>query len=112
MGPFLDQSSLVLLTLISHASKRYLKKEFLSRPSILAKLIENFNVLDSQMTFQKPYNAYIDKKRLVISAQFNQNVSAMIMDQFNKELPELYIPVVNKLIFRYFYLWLNASEAE
>ena len=35
----------------------------------------------------------------------------MIMDQFGRELPELYIPVINKLIFRYYYLWLNASNA-
>lgn len=33
----------------------------------------------------------------------------MIMQKFGRELPELYIPVVNKLIFRYYYLWLNAS---
>ena len=36
----------------------------------------------------------------------------MIMDQFGRDLPELYIPVVNKLLFRYYYLWLNASNAE
>ena len=45
-------------------------------------------------------------------SQFNENVSNMIMDQFGRELPELYIPVVNKLLFRYYYLWLNASNAE
>lgn len=33
------------------------------------------------------------------------------MEKFGREFPELYIPVVNKLIFRYFYLWLNASNA-
>ena len=36
----------------------------------------------------------------------------MIMQKFGRELPELYIPVVNKLIFRYYYLWLNASYAQ
>ena len=45
-------------------------------------------------------------------AQFNQNVSELIIDQFGRELPELYIPVVNKLLFRYLYLWLIASHAE
>lgn len=34
------------------------------------------------------------------------------MEQFYKDLPELYIPVVNKLLFRFFYLWLNASQSE
>ena len=47
MSPFLDQSSLVLLTMISHASKRYLRNNFFpNRPSILAKMLDNFNRLD------------------------------------------------------------------
>jgi len=47
-------------------------------------------------------------------AQFNQNVSALILDQFKagRELPDLFIPVVNRLIFRYLHLWLNASLSE
>ena len=113
MGPFLDQSSLVLLTMISHASKRYLRINFFpNRPSILAKLLDNFNRLDEQMNFTKPFSTYVDKQRLDIMAQFNQNVSELIIDQFGRELPELYIPVVNKLLFRYLHLWLIASHAE
>ena len=34
------------------------------------------------------------------------------MEQFDRGLPELYIPVVNKLFFRYYYLWLYASHTE
>ena len=45
-------------------------------------------------------------------AQFNQNISELIHDSFGKDLPELYVPVVNKLLFRYYNLWLNASSAE
>lgn len=74
-------------------------------------MLDNFNKLDEIVVFQRPFNAFIDKQRLDISAQFNQNVSSMIIGKFSKELPELYIPVVNKLIFRYYYIWLNASNA-
>ena len=45
-------------------------------------------------------------------AQFNSSVSELIIDQRFKELPDPYIPVVNKLIFRYYHLWLIASEAD
>ena len=34
-------------------------------------MLDNFNTLDEKMIFQKPFNAYIDKQRLDISAQFN-----------------------------------------
>ena len=34
------------------------------------------------------------------------------MDKFNHDLPDLYIPVINKLWFRFFNLWLTASELE
>lgn len=98
--------------MISHASKRYLRNKFFERPSILAKMIDNLNSLDQQMTCQKPFSAYIDKQRLDIMAQFNQNISELIHDSFGKDLPELYVPVVNKLLFRYYNLWLNASSAE
>jgi len=65
------------------------------------------------MTFDEPFLAYIDKQRLDVMAQFNQNVSELIMEQFksSKELPDLYIPVVIKLFFRYLHLWLNASKS-
>ena len=43
-------------------------------------MLDDFNNLDEMMMFQKPYNGYIDKQRFDISAQFNQNVSEMIMD--------------------------------
>ena len=49
MGPFFQQCTLVLLTFISHASKKYLQNNFLARPSILANMIDNFNSLDNQM---------------------------------------------------------------
>ena len=51
MSPFLSQSSLVLLTIISYCSTTYLHKNFLSRPSILAKMLDNFNKLDELMVF-------------------------------------------------------------
>ncbi len=43
MSPFVPQCSLVLLTLISHASKHYLLNNVFNRPSILAKILDNFN---------------------------------------------------------------------
>jgi hypothetical protein len=102
----------VLLTLISHASKHYLLNNVFNRPSILAKILDNFNELDKEMNFEKPYNTYVDKQKLDIMAQFNQSCSELIMEQFDRGLPELYIPVVNKLFFRYYYLWLYASHLE
>jgi len=51
MSPFIQQSSLVLLTLISHSSQKFLQKNFFNRPSILAKMLDNFNELDTHMTF-------------------------------------------------------------
>ena len=51
MGPFIEQSSLVLLTVISQCSKTYLQHNFFNRPSILAKMLENFNTLDELMKF-------------------------------------------------------------
>lgn len=80
MGSFHEQCSLVVLTMLSHCSKRFLRNCFFNRPSILAKMIDNLNTLDSQMVFSKPYNAYIDKQRLDIVAKFNQNVSELIID--------------------------------
>ena len=114
MSPFIAQSSLVLLTLTSQASQKCLKNNFFNRPSILGKILDNLNRLDELMTFQKPFNSYIDKQRLDVMAQFNQNVSMLIIKQFKfgRELPDLYVPVVNKLLFRYLNLWLNASLAE
>lgn len=101
----------MLLTIVGYCSTAFLQKNFFNRPSILAKMLDNFNTLDELMVFQKPFNAFIDKQRLDINAQFNQNVSSMIIEKFGRELPELYIPVVNKLIFRYYFIWINASNA-
>jgi len=46
MSGFIPQCQLVLLTLKSHASKRFLLNNFFNRPSILAKMLDNFNKLD------------------------------------------------------------------
>lgn len=51
MGSFIHQSSLVLLTIIGYASKRFLRNNFFNRPSILAKMLDNFNALDAMMVF-------------------------------------------------------------
>lgn len=75
-------------------------------------MLDNFNKLDESMKFEKPYNTYIDQQKLDLMAQFNQNVSELIMEQFDRGLPELYVPVVNKLFFRYYILWLDASHCE
>jgi len=34
------------------------------------------------------------------------------MDKFNHDLPDLYLPVINKLWFRFMNLWLTATELE
>ena len=49
---------------------------------------------------------------LDIMAKFTQNLSEIVIDEFGKDLPELYIPVVNKLWFRFYHLWIMASEQE
>jgi len=46
MNGFIPKCQLVLLTLKSHASKRFLLNNFFNRPSILAKMLDNFNKLD------------------------------------------------------------------
>ena len=45
-------------------------------------------------------------------AEFNSNVSDIIMQKFSHDLPDLYIPVINKLWFRFMNLWLTATEIE
>lgn len=74
-------------------------------------MIDNLNQLDELMSFSKPFSAFVDKQRLDIMAQFNQNISELIYDSFGRDLPELYVPVVNKLMFRFLNLWVNASNA-
>ena len=48
-----------------------IRKNFFNRPSILNKILDNFNKLDSYMKFEQPFLAYIDKQRLDVMAQFN-----------------------------------------
>ena len=112
MKPFTDQCALVVLSLVDIATKPYIRKHFFNRPSLLAKLLDTFEQLEEKIEFEAPYSSYFDKKRLEITARFNQNVSELIMDQFRVELPELYIPVINKLVFRYFSLYITANEME
>lgn len=112
MKPFTDQCALVVLSLVDIATKPYIRKHFFNRPSLLAKLLDTFEQLEEKIEFEAPYNSYFDKKRLEITARFNQNVSELIQDQFRIELPELYIPVINKLVFRYFSLFITANEME
>ena len=112
MDPFIETCSLVLLSLVGEASKPYITKNFFNRPSILASILDSFAYLDTCIFYPKPFLSYFQKKRLEIMAQFNQNVSELIMDKFNHDLPDLYIPVINKLWFRFFNLWLTATELE
>lgn len=80
MNPFIDQCALVVLSLVDIATKPYIRKHFFNRPSTLAKLLDSFEALEERIQFEAPYNSYFDKKRLEITARFNQNVSELIMD--------------------------------
>ena len=71
MQTFFPLCSVVLLNLISKASRRFIRKNFFNRPSILNKILDNFNKLDTYMKFEQPFLAYIDKQRLDVMAQFN-----------------------------------------
>lgn len=44
--------------------------------------------------------------------RYNENVIDLIMDKFDDELPDLYIPVVNKAWILALELWAAASELE
>ena len=80
MSPFIDQCALVVLSLVDISTKPYIKKHFFNRPSMLAKLLDTFDLLDAKIEFEQPYKSYFDKKRLEITARFNQNVSELVMD--------------------------------
>ena len=74
MSPYIDQYSLVVLSLIDISTK-FIKEHFLKSPSMLAKLLDNCSQLEFFLEFQEPYKSYFDKKRLEISARLNQTVS-------------------------------------
>ena len=112
MGPFLETCSLIILTLVSQTSKPIITRNFFNRPSILASILDYFSFLDSCITFKKPFLSYFMKKRIEIMAEFNSNLSDIIIQKFSHDLPDLYIPVINKLWFRFMNLWLTATEIE
>ena len=112
MGPFIETCSLVLLTLVSQTSKPIITKNFFNRPSILASILDYFAFLDGCISFKKPFLSYFMKKQIEVMAEFNTNLSDIIQQKFSHDLPDLYIPVINKLWFRFMNLWLTATEIE